>query len=113
MKNPPWPRRHWAGRRRQATVSAAALAALAVPVSLTAPAVLAAPASPAAVGGTRTAVQVWTTTTSSADTLAFQLAREPDVTFGPRTSQTPQITVDPSTTFQTIEGFGGAMTDTG
>jgi glucosylceramidase len=57
-------------------------------------------------------VQVWTTTTSSADTLALQLAHEPDVTFGAQTSQTPQITVNPNATYQTIQGFGGAMTDT-
>ncbi|HTU74995.1 MAG TPA: glycoside hydrolase family 30 beta sandwich domain-containing protein [Trebonia sp.] len=119
MKNPLGPRRHRAGWRGQAAVSAAALVALAVPVSLTGPAALAAPARTAGAGGTaggpggsRTAVQVWTTTTSSADTLALQLAREPDVTFGPQPSQSPQITVDPHATFQTIEGFGGAMTDT-
>jgi len=116
MKNPPWHRRNGAGRRRQATLAAVALAALAVPVSLTAPAVLAAPASPAAAAGTgtgtRTAVRVWTTTSSSADTLARQLARQPDVTFGPPAAQSTRITVDPGTTYQTIEGFGGAMTDT-
>ncbi|HUN35971.1 MAG TPA: glycoside hydrolase family 30 beta sandwich domain-containing protein [Trebonia sp.] len=111
MPNPPWPRRYWAGHRHKVLVSAAALAALAIPVSLSAPAVLAAPVSPGA-GGSGSAVQVWTTTTSSADTLALQLAREPDVTFGSPTSQAAAITVDPGTTYQTIQGFGGAMTDT-
>lgn len=116
MKNPTWRRRQPTGRWRRATVtaavSAAALAALAVPVSLTAPHALAAAVNPAAAGGAPSAVQVWTTTTSSSDTLALQLAREPDIRFGPQTSQTPQITVDPNTTYQTIQGFGGAMTDT-
>jgi glucosylceramidase len=112
MINSPWSRRHRTGRWRRATVSAAALAPLAVSASLTAPAALAAPGSQAAAGGARTAVQVWTTTTTSSDTLALQLAREPDITFGPQTSQTPQITVNPNTTYQRIQGFGGAMTDT-
>jgi len=59
----------------------------------------------------QTAVQVWTTTTNSSGNLAQQLAQEPNVTFGSETSQTPQITVNPNTTYQTIQGFGGAMTD--
>jgi glucosylceramidase len=112
MKNPPWPRRHRTGRWRRATVSAAALAVLAASAALTAPAALATPGSPAAAGGARTAVQVWTTTTSSSGTFALQLAHEPDITFGPQTSQMPRITVNPNTTYQTIQGFGGAMTDT-
>jgi glucosylceramidase len=91
---------HLTGRWHRTAVSATVLAALAVPVTLA--------ASPARA---QTAVQVWTTTTSSSDTLALQLAQEPDVTFGPQTSQTPQITVNPGTTYQTIQGFGAAMTD--
>jgi glucosylceramidase len=89
-------RSHW----RRAAVSAVVLAALATPVTVAATAASA-----------QTAVHVWTTTTSSSDALALQLAREPDVTFGSPTSQTPLISVDPNTTYQTIQGFGGAMTD--
>jgi glucosylceramidase len=92
--------RRTTGRWRRAGVCAAVLAAFITPVTLA--------ASPASA---QTAVQVWTTTTNSSDTLALQLAQEPDVTFGSETSQTPQITVNPSTTYQTIQGFGGAMTD--
>ncbi|HSZ42742.1 MAG TPA: discoidin domain-containing protein [Trebonia sp.] len=116
MKNPPTS--HW----RQFAVSAAALAVVAVSASLTAPTASAAPGRPApaspGAGAPGTPVQVWTTTTTSADTLALQLAHEPDVTFGarasqePRASQTPQITVNPNAIYQTIQGFGGAMTDT-
>jgi glucosylceramidase len=121
MRNPPWRRRHRRGRgRRAAAVSASALVwapALAVTVPLAASAALAAPpsraaASVAAASTTPTPVQVWTTTTSSSDTLALQLAREPDIAFGARTSQAPRITVNPNSTYQRIEGFGGAMTDT-
>jgi glucosylceramidase len=118
MKNPPTS--HW----RQFAVSAAALAVVAVSASLTAPAASATSGSATSGSATSgsagrpaarapgTPVQVWTTTTTSAGTLGLQLAHEPDVTFGPETSQSPQITVNPSTTYQTIQGFGGAMTDT-
>jgi glucosylceramidase len=92
--------RHLAGSWRQVGVCAVVLAALVTPVTLA--------ASPASA---QTAVQVWTTTTNSSDSLALQLAQEPNVTFGSETSQTPQITVNPNTTYQTIQGFGGAMTD--
>jgi glucosylceramidase len=115
MKYPPWPGRHRPRRPRRprrTAVSAASLAVLAVPLSLTGPAALAAAARPAASGGARTTVQVWTTTSSSSGTLTRQLAREPDLAFGPPASQTPRITVNPDTTYQTIQGFGGAMTDT-
>jgi glucosylceramidase len=92
--------RHLAGSWRQVGVCAVVLAALVTPVTLA--------ASPASA---QSAVQVWTTTTNSSDSLALQLAQEPNVTFGSETSQTPQITVNPNTTYQTIQGFGGAMTD--
>jgi glucosylceramidase len=65
-------------------------------------------ASPASA---QTAVQVWETTTGSSGALAEQLAQQPNVTFGSETSTTPQITVKPGTTYQTIRGFGAAMTD--
>ena len=58
------------------------------------------------------AVQVWTTTTDpGSSTLALQLARQPDISFGAPTSQQPAIAVDPETRYQTIQGFGAAMTD--
>ncbi|MGD0558076.1 MAG: discoidin domain-containing protein [Streptosporangiaceae bacterium] len=100
MRNRASRKRLITGRYRRVAVSAAVLAAAIMPVAVA--------ASPARA---QTAVQVWTTTTSSSDTLALQLAQEPDVTFGSETSQTPQITVNPSTTYQTIQGFGAAMTD--
>ena len=59
----------------------------------------------------QTSVQVWETTTNSADALAQQLAQQPNVTFGGETSQSPAITVNPGTTYQKIQGFGAAMTD--
>jgi glucosylceramidase len=88
------------------------------PVAVTAVvgAALVAPAT-AAVGSTTvqtagpSAVRVWTTTTSSADTLAKQLAREPDITFGAETAQAPDIAVNPNVKYQTIQGFGGALAD--
>jgi glucosylceramidase len=121
---------HPRGRRRRAAVCASVgtvlFAALAVPVTVAAATPAAAslgsttPAA-ASLGGASTGnatpaaaqvpVQVWTTTTNSSDALALQLAREPNLTFGSETSQTPQITVNPNTTYQTIQGFGGAMTD--
>ncbi len=92
---------HPKGRRHRIAVCAVMLAALATPVTV----VAATPAS------AQTSVQVWTTTTNSSGNLALQLAQEPNVTFGSETSQSPQITVNPNTTYQTIQGFGGAMTD--
>jgi glucosylceramidase len=93
--------RHVTSGMRRAGVCAALLAATIVPVTV-------ATATPASA---QTPVQVWTTTTNSSDSLALQLAQEPNVTFGSQNSQTPQITVNPNTTYQTIQGFGGAMTD--
>src|SRR5579875_2458623 len=122
MKNRASRGRLMPGRRRWGAVTAAGLALAAGPVALT--------ASPAgAQAGTAQAaharatqaqaahaqasppVQVWTTTSSSSDMLAEQLARQPDVAFGPKVSQTPRIAVNPKTTYQTVQGFGGAMTD--
>jgi glucosylceramidase len=94
-----------AGRTRAVAVAAVVAAALA------APAAAATEATAAATSTGPSAVQVWTTTTSSADTLARQLAREPDVTFGAETSQQPDIAVNPGVRYQTIQGFGGALTD--
>jgi glucosylceramidase len=92
--------------------------ALAAPAALTASPASATPSATAgATGGAGAGatgpgpVQVWTTTTSGAGTLARQLAREPDVRFGAETSQTPAIAVNPGQRYQTIAGFGAAMTD--
>jgi glucosylceramidase len=95
--------RHRAHRCWPAPVAVVLVAALATPAT--------AQASPAGQTGAQTAVQVWTTTTSSSDTLALQLAREPDVTFGAETSQQPRVAVNPATQYQPIQGFGAAMTD--
>jgi glucosylceramidase len=88
------------GRWRRTGVCAVVLAAVITPATLA-----------ASSASAQTAVQVWTTTTNGSGNLALQLAQEPNVTFGSETSQTPQITVNPNTTYQTIQGFGGAMTD--
>ena len=97
-----------ARRWRPVLVICAVAVALAVPATAMASSGAPQTASPAA---RQSAVQVWTTTTSSADTLALQLAREPDLTFGPQTSQGPRIAVNPGVQYQAIQGFGAAMTD--
>jgi glucosylceramidase len=104
------PRRRW----RPASAAVVTTVALAVPTALAAgPAGAAAhpasraPATAAAPGP----VHVWTTTTSSASTLALQLAHEPDLRFGAQTTQTPKVAVNPGARYQTIQGFGAAMTD--
>lgn len=86
-----------------------ALVAVVLVAALAAPAI--AQASPAGRVSAQTAVQVWTTTTSSSDTLALQLARQPDVTFGAQAARQPRIAVNPATQYQPIQGFGAAMTD--
>ena len=102
-------------RWRPALVAVVVAAALAIPAAgangLASAASGAGAASLGGPGGGHGTVQVWTTTSSSSDTLALQLAREPDVRFGPQTSQQPRIAVDPRTRYQTIQGFGAAMTD--
>lgn len=54
--------------------------------------------------------QVWLTTTSGSN-LATTLAQQASVTFGAPTSQAPSIDITSTTSYQTIDGFGGAMTD--
>ena len=54
--------------------------------------------------------QVWLTTTSGSN-LATKLARQADITFGAQNGQTPNIDVTSTTSYQTVDGFGGAMTD--
>jgi glucosylceramidase len=55
-------------------------------------------------------VDSWETTTSGTE-LADKLTQQPALSFGTSKPPLPTITVDPSTISQTIEGFGGAMTD--
>src|SRR4051794_25426303 len=57
-------------------------------------------------------VQVWLSTTSGSS-MATKLAQQSNVTFGAQTGTTPAIDVDPATTYQTMDGFGAAMTDSG
>lgn len=97
------------GGRRPVHSWRPALVAVVFAAALAAPATAA--ASPAGPVSARTVVHVWTTTTSGSDTLARQLAREPDVTFGAQTSQQPRIAVNPGTRYQPIRGFGAALTD--
>lgn len=69
---------------------------------------------------TSVATYVWTPgesvahewlTSASGPRLSRRLAPQPDVPVGPASEDaTPVVEVDPTTHFQTIEGFGGAMT---
>nr|WP_239470683.1 RICIN domain-containing protein [Archangium violaceum] len=65
------------------------------------------PASALAAGES---VQIWVTTTSGSS-LAKKLSAEPSKNFGPESSTSTVIDVNPATTYQTIDGFGGALTD--
>lgn len=106
MTNGARTQRHPARRRGRLTVTLAT-AALTATAGLTAAGAQAAAVHPKAT----TTAQVWLTSTTSAGTLAQQLAEQAPVSFTNQTSQTPQIAVNASTTYQTIQGFGGAMTD--
>ncbi|GHG73153.1 RICIN domain-containing protein [Comamonas sp. JC664] len=55
-------------------------------------------------------VQVWLTTTSGS-ALVKRLNPEPSPTFGPDSGNATAIDVNPAQTFQTLDGFGGALTD--
>jgi glucosylceramidase len=66
-------------------------------------------ASPSALAANET-VQTWLTTTSGS-TLVNPMAPQPSLTFGPTSAATTVVSVDPTTTYQTIDGFGGALTD--
>jgi glucosylceramidase len=55
-------------------------------------------------------VQVWLTTTSN-DVLAKRLSAEPARNFGPESGTSTVIDINDATTYQTIDGFGGALTD--
>src|SRR3954453_19551402 len=55
-------------------------------------------------------VQVWLTTTSG-PTLAKKLEPQPDLTFGEQVGTALNIDLHPAVTYQSVDGFGGAMTD--
>ncbi|WP_407653840.1 RICIN domain-containing protein [Archangium lipolyticum] len=55
-------------------------------------------------------VQIWVTTTSGSS-LSKRLSAEPTRNFGPESNTSTVIDVNPATTYQTIDGFGGALTD--
>ena len=73
--------------------------------ALTMPAMTAAAAGPQPGGPPQ--AQVWVTTPDRAELLH---QRAP-VTFTPGTSDLPTIEVDPGTTYQAMDGFGGSITD--
>ncbi|MHA7632193.1 RICIN domain-containing protein [Corallococcus sp. M7] len=55
-------------------------------------------------------VRVWLTTTSGS-TLAKKLNAEANKAFGPETGSATAIDVNEGVTYQTLDGFGGALTD--
>jgi O-glycosyl hydrolase/alpha-tubulin suppressor-like RCC1 family protein len=61
--------------------------------------------------GSSTLSSTETATKSTKLNPKIELASQPAISAGPAKPSLPQITVDPSTTFQSITGFGGAMTD--
>lgn len=94
----------------------AAVAALGVATPQLAAASSAAPTAPAAparatLAATTPTVQAWGTTADGTD----KLTRLAPASFGPAApdapSAVPVVVVDPSLTYQTMQGFGGAITD--
>jgi glucosylceramidase len=60
------------------------------------------------------AVQVWLTNSNGSGTIGgfgAKLAQQGNATFGSQVSSSTNIDVNPSTTYQTMDGFGAAMTD--
>jgi glucosylceramidase len=66
-----------------------------------------APASAAAAGEP---VQIWLTTTSGSG-LAKTMSSEPSRSFASGDGSGQAVNVDPGTTYQAVDGFGGSMTD--
>jgi glucosylceramidase len=59
-------------------------------------------------------VQVWLTNTNGSGTVGgfpTKLVQQGSVTFGAQTGTTPAIDVNSATSYQTMDGFGAAMTD--
>src|ERR1700722_8159544 len=92
-------RRPARGRRRHARLGVFVAAVLSAMGAIAAP-------SPAA----NDAVQAWQTSVSGSNLVSPLTARAP-LAFGGEGTTSTVVTVDPSTTYQTIDGFGGALTD--
>lgn len=102
------PRRHMAGFRDALCHKILSCMVLAALVWLGSDPVHAAPALSTAQPTSTTAVHVILTTAD----LSSALRRQPDLAFGPASGPvSATITVDPRTTYQQIDGFGGGMTD--
>jgi len=89
--------------RRRAVVAVVAGSVLAIGLTGT----TAVQASPSSHGPAPVSAKVWLTTVDRSQLLAEQ----PRVTFAPATSTQPTITIDPSQTYQSLDGFGAAITD--
>jgi glucosylceramidase len=92
------------GRSRRAQLRAARFG-----VALSAPLLTVVMATPCAHAANEN-VQAWLTTTSGSG-LVSAVAKQPSLTFGSSGSTGTVVSVNPGTTYQTIDGFGGAMTD--
>jgi glucosylceramidase len=66
--------------------------------------------SPADAVAAGESVQVWLTTTSNS-VLSKRLSAEPARSFGPESGTPTVIDINEAATYQTIDGFGGALTD--
>ena len=65
---------------------------------------------PPSVHAANETVQAWATTTSGSS-LVTPMSQQQSLTFGPPSGTGTVVNVDSGTTYQTIDGFGGAMTD--
>ncbi|HEY3478734.1 MAG TPA: hypothetical protein VGL02_07520, partial [Streptomyces sp.] len=91
-------------RRRAMGAAAATAAALCLTCV---PAAQTVAMTPAAAPAAAPQAQAWVTTADGAQ----RMQRQPPVTFQAGTSDLTTITVDPNQTFQRMDGFGGALTD--
>ncbi|KFE64263.1 RICIN domain-containing protein [Hyalangium minutum] len=66
--------------------------------------------SPSLASAASESVQVWLTSTSN-NALSKRLSTEPSKNFGPESGTATVIDINEATTYQTIDGFGGALTD--
>ena len=100
---PPRPRKRWTARSAS-LLAAGVLVAAAGAGGLNAAAAAAAPAAPAPGA---TSAHVWITTADGTD----KLSDLGTVDFSTAPSTAPTVVVDPTLTYQTMQGFGGAITD--
>ena len=98
---PPRPRKRWTARSAS-LLAAGVLVAAAGAGGLNAAAAAAAPAPPGAASA-----HVWITTADGTD----KLSDLGTVDFSTAPSTAPTVVVDPTLTYQTMQGFGGAITD--